>query len=151
MGYQNQLLNTLNAIDRPDLAFRVNAVFVGSNVALNVGLIYLYGWVGAAVATTASVAISLVFAYRHVDSIIDFHVPTNNIAKQWFAALLMSGVVSGGLQIEDTYRLLGHNVSVVLILVVVGASVYFVTLLRISTEFRETVERNLPLPLPFSQ
>jgi O-antigen/teichoic acid export membrane protein len=151
MGYQNQLLNTLNAIDRPDLAFRVNVVFVGANITLNVGFIYLYGWIGAAIATTASVAISLVFAYRHVDSIIDFDVPTNNIAKQWFAALLMSGVVYGGLQIENTYNLLNHNVSVVLILVAAGAGVYFVTIVSISTEFRETVERNLPLTLPRTQ
>lgn len=148
MGYQNQLLNTLNAIDRPDLAFRANAVFVGANLTLNVVLIYLYSWIGAAVATAASVSVSLVLAYYHVDAIIDFTVPTGEIAKQWVAALLMSGVVSVGLWTENTYRVLEHNAATVGILVLLGAGVYFVVLLAISMEFRATVDRNVPVDLP---
>lgn len=148
MGYQNQLLNTLNAIDRPDLAFRVNAAFVGANLSLNVVLIYLYGWVGAAVATAASVSVSLVLAYYHVDAIIDFTVPTREIAKQWIAALLMSGVVSAGVWAENTYRVLEHNAATVGILVLLGAGIYFAVLLAISMEFRETVNRNVPVDIP---
>lgn len=148
MGYQNQLLNTLNAIDRPDLSFRVNAVFVVANLILNVVLIYLYGWVGAAVATAVSVSISLVLAYRHVDNIIDFELPAGEITKQWVAAMVMATLVYVGLFVENTYRILGHNVATVLILVAIGAGTYFVVLLGLSTEFRETVERNLPIELP---
>jgi O-antigen/teichoic acid export membrane protein len=148
MGYQNQLLNTLNAIDRPDLAFRANAVFVGANLTLNVVLIYLYSWIGAAVATAASVSVSLVLAYYHVDAIIDFTVPTGEIAKQWVAALIMSGVVSVGLWTENTYRVLEHNAATVGVLVLLGAGVYFVVLLAISMEFRATVDRNVPVDLP---
>jgi len=149
MGYQNQLLNTLNAVDRPDLAFRVNLVFVAANVSLNVVLIYIYGWVGAAVATAASVAVSLVLAYRHVDSLIDFETPVGEILRQWLAAGAMAGVVAAGLWLEGTYRLVGHNFAVVVGLVVLGAGVYFVALLGLSTEFRETVDRNLPVSIPF--
>jgi O-antigen/teichoic acid export membrane protein len=145
MGYQDQLLNTLNAVDRPELAFRVNIVFVGFNLSLNVVLIYLYGWIGAAIATTVSVAISLALAYWHVNSIIEFDVPVGEIVKQWFAAILMSGVVYGGLWIESTYRILRHNVATVLLLVGIGASVYFICLFGLSTEFRETVNRNVPV------
>jgi len=148
MGYQQQLLNTLNAIDRPDLAFRVNAVFVAANVALNVGLIYLYGWIGAAVATATSVAVSLVLAYRHVDAIIDFDLPVGEIARQWIAGAVMAGVVYSGLRMEEAYRLVGHNFAVVVILVIAGAGVYFTMLLGLSREFRETVDRNLPVDLP---
>ena len=148
MGYQNQLLNTLNAVDRPDLAFRVNAVFVAANVALNVALISQFGWIGAAVATAVSVAISLVLAYRHVAALIDFEVPVAEIAKQWLAALLMGSVVYAGLEAENTYRLVGHNLATVLVLVTTGAAVYFLTLLVISTEFRETVDRNVPIEIP---
>ena len=149
MGYQNQLLNALNAIDRPDLAFRVNIVFVGANIMLNLGLIYLYGWVGAAVATTASVVISLVFAYQNVNAIIDFDMPTGEIGRQWFAAVIMALLVYSGLYVENTYRLLEHNAIVLFVLVIAGAGMYFLTLLGISTEFRETVDRNLPVSLPF--
>lgn len=149
MGYQNQLLNTLNAVDRPDLAFRVNVVFVSANVALNVVLIYFHGWIGAAVATAMSVAVSLVLAYRHVASLIDFDVPVGEIGRQWLAAAVMAAVVYWGLQIENTSRIIGHNFAVVIALVTIGAGVYFGVLLALSTEFRETVDRNLPVDIPF--
>ncbi|MDB2276729.1 polysaccharide biosynthesis C-terminal domain-containing protein, partial [Halorubrum ezzemoulense] len=141
MGYQTQLMNTLNAIDRPDLAFRVNVVFVVANVTLNVVLISLYGWVGASVATASSIGLSLVLAYRHVNAIIEFDLPVGEIARQWIAGILMAGVVYGGLRIEETYRLIGHNFAIVVLLVIVGASIYFTILLGISTAFRKTVDR----------
>jgi O-antigen/teichoic acid export membrane protein len=148
MGYQKQLLNTLNAIDRPDIAFRVNIVFVVANVALNSALIYLFGWIGAAIATTASVMVSLILAYQRVSELISFEVPVREISKQWLSALLMAVIVYVGLDIENTYRLLGHNIATVLLLVGIGASVYFLCLLGLSREFRETIERNLPFNLP---
>ncbi|WP_247002207.1 polysaccharide biosynthesis C-terminal domain-containing protein [Halosolutus gelatinilyticus] len=147
MGYQNQLLNALNAIDRPELAFRVNVVFVGSNVALNIALIYLYGWIGAAIATTISVAISLVLAYHHVDAVIDFEVPAGEIVNQWIAAVLMGGLVYVSLWAETTYGLLNHNVATVGILVVIGAGTYFAVLLIISRQFRTVVDQNVPFDL----
>jgi O-antigen/teichoic acid export membrane protein len=149
MGYQNQLLNTLNAIDRPDLAFRVNLVFIVANISLNIALIYLFSWVGAATATAISVAISLVLAYWHVNAIIDFDLPVGEIARQWVAGAVMGGVVYGSLQVEATYQLVGNNFIIVMILVAGGAGVYFTILLGLSREFRETVNRNVPVSLPF--
>lgn len=149
MGYQNQLLNALNAIDRPDLAFRVNLVFVVANVSLNVILVSLYGWVGAAVATATSVAVSLILAYWHVDTVIDFEIPIGEIARQLMAAGVMAAVVYIGLAAENTYRLLGHNFGVVVLLVGIGAASYFAVLLGLSQEFRETVHRNIPIEFPF--
>lgn len=149
MGYQNQLLNALNAIDRPNLAFRVNVVFVVTNVALNVTFVYLYGWLGAAAATAASVVVSLVLAYRHVNAIIEFDLPVGEIVRQWLAGGVMAVVVYGGLLIENTYRVVGHNFAVVAILVTFGAGVYFAVLLGLSAEFRETVNRNVSVDVPF--
>lgn len=60
----------------------------------------------------------------------------------------MSGVVYGGLQLESRYQVLGHNAGVVISLVALGAGVYFVVLLGVSSEFRETVNRNLPTKVP---
>lgn len=150
MGYQDQLLNTLNAVDRPELAFRVNLVFISVNLSLNVVLIYMYGWIGAAVATAVSVAVSLVLAYWHVNSIVEFEAPIGEVAKQWTAAILMSGVVYGGLWIESTYRILRHNLATVLSLVSIGAGVYFICLFSLSAEFRKTVDRNLPISVPLT-
>lgn len=149
MGYQNQLLNTLNAIDRPDLAFRVNAVFIVANLILNIILVYAYGWIGAAFATALSTGISLILAYFHVRRIISFKFPTSEIAKQWLSATFMAIFVYIGLYLENTFGLLGHNVATVIILVTLGASIYFLVLINISVEFRRTVDRNIPMEFPF--
>lgn len=147
MGYQNQLLSILNAIDRPDLSFRVNALFVGTNITFNIILIYSYGWLGAAVATAFSVAISLLAAYYLLDDLINFEIPVTEIGFQWASALFMTVIVIGALRVENTYRILGHNAAVVVVLVGLGASVYFLTLLGLSQKFRETVNRNIPIDL----
>jgi O-antigen/teichoic acid export membrane protein len=149
MGYQNQLLNALNAIDRPDLSFRVNAVFVVINVVANGVLIYLYGWLGAAVATAVSVAVSLVLAYHYLSGIITFVLPIHEMGRQIAAALMMSIVVYTGLLVENTYQLVGHNIAMVLVLVVLGAGIYFTVLLVLSTQFRTTIRENIPMFKPY--
>lgn len=148
MGYQSQLLNTLNGIDRPDLAFRVNGTFVVANLILNVILVYLYGWLGAAVATATSVSISLIIAYRYVATIINFEFPVMAITKQFIAAGIMAGFVYTGLWVENTYRVFNYNLVLIILLVPSGAGVYFLSLLWISHEFRETVSQNLPDEVP---
>ncbi|SFS68440.1 oligosaccharide flippase family protein [Halostagnicola kamekurae] len=149
-AYQKQLLNTLNAIDRPDLSFRANALFVVVNLSLNVALIYLYGWIGAAVATVLSVAVSLVVAHCYLKSLVEYTIPYAEIANQWFAAIIMGVIVYAGLQFENTHTVLGHNAATVVLLVGVGASVYFATLLVISSQFRTTVNRNVPFDIPLA-
>jgi O-antigen/teichoic acid export membrane protein len=143
-GYQKQLLSTLNGIDRPDLAFRVNGAFVVANLCLNLVLVYLYGWLGAAVATAVSAGVSYVLSHVYVRSIVDFSFPGREIASQVAASVVMGCVVYGGIRIEETFALLRSNVVLVLALVVVGAGAYFASLLVLSAEFRETVARNLP-------
>jgi O-antigen/teichoic acid export membrane protein len=148
MSYQNQLINTLSAIDRPDLSFRANALFVLANVTLNVVLVYLYGWLGAAVATALSVVLSLGLSYHYLTTLIDVTVPAGEIGRQCLAAGLMGAVVYGGLAFENTTQLLGHNFLTVVTLVAIGAGTYFVALLAISGRFRATVDRNLPVDVP---
>jgi O-antigen/teichoic acid export membrane protein len=144
MGYQNQLLNALNAIDRPELSFRVNLWFAVLNISFNIVFIYWYGWVGAAIATATSVGISLVIAYVYASQIIAFAVPVREITKQLAAALLMGAVVYGGINIQEMYGLISQNFVIVLLLVSGGAGVYFTTLYCISHDFRETVQNNVP-------
>lgn len=144
MGYQNQLLNALNAIDRPDLSFRVNAAFVTTNILLNLTLIYIYGWIGAAVATGGSAMISLVLSYNYLSKIISFELPGIEILRQVSSAVIMSIVVYSGLFLENSYRIVRHNAITVLLLVGVGAAVYFILLLKLSPRFRKTVKQNIP-------
>jgi O-antigen/teichoic acid export membrane protein len=144
-GYQRQFTTTLNAIDRPDLSFRVNAVFIIGNVVLNMSIIPFYDIIGAAAATAASVAISLGVAYVLLSSQIDFSVPVQEIAKQWVSAGVMGVIVFIGLTLEETYSLIGINIIAVLTLVGLGTAVYFATLFVISSRFQTTVKDNLPV------
>ena len=148
--YNKQLLNTLNAIDRPDLAFRSNAVFIVVNVVLNAVLIYLFSWVGAAVATAISAAVGLVVTYTYAKRHVPFGLPLAEIARQWSAALVM-GVFVYVIRstLEDGF-LAEFNAAFVITLVAIGVGIYFLTLFGISSTFRTTIARNLPFEVPFT-
>ena len=148
-SYQKQLINGLNGIDRPDLAFRINAVFVALNAGLNVLLIPAFGIEGAAVASVVSVAVALVYAYYSLTQLIEFHTPAAEIGRQVFAAALMGAVIVGLHTAIETTELLQHNIVIVLVLVSIGAGLYFLTLLVLSSRLRSTIERNLPVNVPY--
>jgi len=144
-GYQRQFTTTLNAINRPNLAFRVNVAFIAANVVLNVSVIPKYGAIGAAAATASAVAISLVVAYYSLSSLIEFSIPFGEIARQWVAAAIMGLIVQIGILFESTYIDFRYQVLVVMVLVGLGAITYFITLFAISSRFRITIIDNLPV------
>jgi O-antigen/teichoic acid export membrane protein len=141
-SYYRQMVTTFNAIDRADITFRINAAFITANVVLNVGLIYRFGWFGAA-ATALSTGLATTGADYYLTRVISFNVPYVDIAKQLFAVLIMGGYVFASLWIERTYTLIQHNFALVLILVGTGARIYFASLLALSDNFRTTVSNNL--------
>ena len=149
-SYNKHLLNTLNGIDRPDLAFRTNAVFISANLILNVALVYTIGWVGAAIATATSAGIGLVFGFYYTRSHVGFKIPYREVTCQWVASLCMGLIVyiaryageSNFAWVDD------FNAVFVVLLVGIGAAVYFVLLLSISSTFRNTVTNNLPFAVP---
>jgi O-antigen/teichoic acid export membrane protein len=141
--YNKQLLNAFNAIDRPDLAFRSNGVFVFTNTVLNVVLIYQFSTVGAAVATLTSSVIALVTSARYTRTRFDIEPPYGEILRQCTAALVMGGVVQT-LRIGLEDYLADHNFVFVVVLVGIGAGVYFAVLGAISRNFRTTLSRNIP-------
>jgi O-antigen/teichoic acid export membrane protein len=137
-SYESQLVATLNAIDRPQVAFRVNVVFVVANLGLNVLFVWWYGWTGAAVATTLASAIGLVLAYYSLASVATFEVPVWELARQWLAAGVM------GVVVHAVSPLVGRSLYATALTVVVGALLYFVVLFGLSHRFRATVRDNLP-------
>jgi O-antigen/teichoic acid export membrane protein len=143
-AYVRQLRNTLNAIDRPELAFRVNAVFIGANVVLNVVLIWRFGWLGAAVATLVSAGIGSALAYWYVQSEVGISFPLRSIGRQWIAALAMGSLVFALRRLLESNWGLQSNVVFVGLLVSVGAAVYFGVLAAIWPAFRLTIVNNLP-------
>lgn len=148
--YNKQLLNTLNAIDRPDLAFRANAVFIGANLVLNVVLVYNIGWTGAAIATASSATIGLLVGFHYTRRHIGFRIPTGEIARQTVAALFMGGCVYLARTIGEPSLIADYNEAFVVSLVGFGALIYFITLFAISSTFRTTVADNLPFEVPFT-
>ncbi|GGJ01927.1 polysaccharide biosynthesis protein [Halobellus salinus] len=143
-SYQKQFTTTLNALDRPDIAFKINLVFILSNVVLNVVLIVVYGWVGAAVATALSIVISLVVAYKYIGSILDFTIPVEEISKQWIAAGLMACFLIALIRVETRHITINSNILFVLLAVLSGAGIYLGSLLGLSKRLRKTVRDNLP-------
>lgn len=91
-SYENVFGKVVDALDRPDLMFRANAVFIVLNVAGNVVAIATFGWVGAAVATAVSMGVRTLMAYRYLASLIDLQVPSREILLEVLAATVM-GVV----------------------------------------------------------
>jgi O-antigen/teichoic acid export membrane protein len=147
--YMKQQLNALNAVDRPDAAFRVNLVFIFSNVVLNVLLIWQFGWIGAAVASATASGIGMAFSYTLLARTLPLRIPFDEIGRQWIAALLMGGLVWSLRSLIETTGIIRHNFAIVCLLVGAGALVYFVVLMAISSRFRATVNRNLPVDPPY--
>lgn len=136
--YQSQFTSVLSAVNRPDITFWVNGVFVGVNIVLNVVLVMRYGWMGAAVATTVSVAAALVFGYIYLSRIMDVRIPFNEIGKQWLASAAM------GIVVYLCRVLFPETIPVAVVLAAVGASIYFALMFGISRRFRTVTLENLP-------
>jgi len=148
-AYQKQLMNAMNGIDRPDAAFRINLVFIASNVVLNLVLISTLGFVGAAIATAISAAIGLGLSMYVLRSMVSFAIPIGELTRQISAAVIMAGSVW---MLEGLIEMIGvtHNFAILVSLVIIGAGTYFGTLFSISKSFRTTVLANSPVPLPYT-
>ena len=139
--YQAQFISTLNALDYPDHAFRVNLVFVTTNLVLNIALVYLFGWFGAAVATGIATAIGLVLSFQALRGVIEFKLPLREILNQLIAAISMSSVVwlAEPMIIQTDFG----SIITALLLVSSGAIAYFLVLVSISEQFRTTLKANI--------
>jgi O-antigen/teichoic acid export membrane protein len=143
--YEMQMLNVINGVDRPDVAFRINLVFIGVNVTLNFLLIWQFGWYGAAVATTVSSVVMLVLSYRAIDELMGVpSLPLAGIGKQILAAGGMAATVfvtQRALPFENMYATVG--------LVFFGAACYGIYLYVLSKRIR-TKLRSLTAELSLS-
>jgi len=143
-SYQTQFLDALNGVNRPDIAFRINGLFIVLNAGLNVVLIYYYGFEGAAVASIASVFVTLLLAYRATHSLVDFRFPLKEITQQCSAAAVMGLLVWLVLTANGRTGILPTNILMTVFAVGIGCVGYTLALLAISPRFRMTVRRNLP-------
>lgn len=135
-AFGSQFLSALNGLDHPDLAFRVNVVFFSVNAVGNVGLVYLFGWYGAAVATLLSTAAYLgVGWYELRTEVGPIELPAAEIGYQTVASLVMVGVLWPLLPVVP------QTIPGTLVLVLAGAGTYGVSLLALSSRIRAKVHR----------
>lgn len=142
-AYEAQFVNTLNALDHPDVAFRVNVLFIVANIGLNLTLVYLYGWVGAAVGTAGAALVGLLFAYRALSVHISVDLPIGELLRQFAAAGVMALALYPSRDL--LLGLVRKPIPEALVLVTFGAAVYFGALVVLSSKFRATVQDNIVL------
>jgi O-antigen/teichoic acid export membrane protein len=130
-AYNELFKNTVNAIDRPDIGFQINAVLLISNVVLNVSLIPIFGWYGAAIGTACSATIVLLYGYYRVNQLISIDIPYREIGLQVIASLVMILAVLGLSQV------LGSGRIGTVVIVSIAAVVYSVALLALSTTVKQ--------------
>ncbi|QLH78913.1 polysaccharide biosynthesis C-terminal domain-containing protein [Halosimplex rubrum] len=130
-AFGGQFIGALNGLDYPELAFRINAVFFATNFVLNVVLVYLYGWYGAATATLLSTVVYVVLGWTLLTREVGvIRIPYRAIAHQVFAGAVMAAVVW-------TVRPATPNpLYVTVALVAVGAAVYGLVLVTVSAPVR---------------
>ncbi|KAB1194262.1 oligosaccharide flippase family protein [Haloferax sp. MBLA0076] len=129
----------INAFDKPEVSFRINGLFIVANFILNILLIPIFGWVGAALATFSSGAISLL-GYWHVSrEIMPVSFPKRDVFLQLISALLMAIVVFLFEQLVPQ----GEIYTVVI--AGIGSVCYFGALMTLSPSFRVIVRSNLPI------
>jgi O-antigen/teichoic acid export membrane protein len=142
-AFSAQFKNTLNAIDRPDLGFRINAAFVLTNLTLNLFLIPVFGWFGAAVATSLSSVLVLILSYYYVDRILSsFVVPTREVGNEIAASVVMI------VPVYALTRVIPAGEVTTVAIVFLGATVYTIVILGISPRIRSNLLTLLPRELP---
>jgi O-antigen/teichoic acid export membrane protein len=93
--YSSQIINVINAMDRPDISYDVSLRVIVANLVLNVGLGVTYGWWGVAVATGLSAGLRLVLGYRGLYRFVgEISIPSGELGRQLGAAALMGAFVA---------------------------------------------------------
>lgn len=142
--YMSQFLNVLNAIDRPDLTFRLNIIFALTNLALNAILIVAIGWIGAAVASLSSSLVGVILSYRAAGKYIEITFPVKELSYQILSACLMGGSLSIILFFGFESIVPGPPLVEDLSLIVFGALIYMSTLSYLSLRIRSIIRENIP-------
>ncbi|EJN57075.1 lipopolysaccharide biosynthesis protein [Halogranum rubrum] len=126
-SYEEIFAKVINAFDRPDLMFRANVIYVVLNLVGNVVAIAAVGWVGAAIATAASMAIRTALSYRYLRSLVDITIPKREILSEVCAAILMGIALfwftrGGTLSFVETVSAVvgGAAIYAILVLVFIG-------------------------------
>lgn len=133
-AYASQIVSVIRAVDKPDIALRIDMVFLGANISLNFLFVYTHGWYGAAVATLLSGIVTLGFGFYSLSTLIGRPtVPYMEIVKEIIAGGVMFTVVAFLTSILPS----GYHITVLLIFC--GIIVYTTVLIIASERIRQKV------------
>jgi O-antigen/teichoic acid export membrane protein len=113
-------------------------------MVMNIVLVYLYGWVGAAVATLASVMMTMIVAYKLLKSILSFSIPINIIFNQVIGSIVMGGILYVFVLLLKYSGINTLRVFPVLSIVALGVLIYVIILIVVSSRLRWVIRENLP-------
>ncbi|SEL75849.1 oligosaccharide flippase family protein [Haloferax larsenii] len=128
------LMQVLNALDLPERTFKISIIFVISNIVLNGILISIFGVVGAAVATSTSIAVGTALAVRALPDELNLKFDSEVIKSQVVASLIMAVVLLGMIQMASP-----ESELLVLVYVGIGGTVYFISLSVLSEKTKRQI------------
>ncbi|OKY77446.1 MAG: MATE family membrane protein Rfbx family AglR [Candidatus Methanohalarchaeum thermophilum] len=135
-SYETGFSRIINGLNRPDLMFKVNLVFLTLNIGGNIILVSLLDWIGAAIATTASMAIGLTLTTYYTNKLIKITVPWKEITKEFIAATLMATLIY---PIHLKFKPLDFIQT--LLAVSLGTTIYLTILLTTSKRIRTKIQK----------
>lgn len=125
----------LLGIDEPNLVARATVYTIVLNLVLNVVLILQYGLVGAAVATTASFTVGLLFRVKYLARFVDLRVPYAELAWCTLAGAIMGAILYGVVA-----RIRIDSLPILFGVVGLGAATYFPIVLLSGQLRRRAIE-----------
>jgi len=135
-SYDSVFGSTLDAMNRPDLLFRISLFALVSNVVLNLALVSTIGWRGAAVATLVTGAVTAGGSVYFTSCLVSVDIPIRPILSQAFAASAMYGFL------QMLGPMVGQSGVVRLLwLVSTGGVAYVVVLVAVDGNIRKSARR----------
>jgi O-antigen/teichoic acid export membrane protein len=134
--------SALQGIDRPDLDAYSTMASAAVNLTLNIILVWQFGIVGAAIATTVASAVLMIFQLRYLRDHIKIKLPIREAIWSTVSSLVM-GVSIYGLQ--SVYGI--NSILNLVIVVVFGATIYAIVAFTYRP-IRTTTQRTLKPMIP---
>jgi O-antigen/teichoic acid export membrane protein len=133
-GLRSSIGSVLAGIDRPDIGFRGGMILIATNIILDVLLIPTIGVIGAVIASFVGMTFQLMYMTTRLVQILELDItdfPFKEVSRELIAAVLMSIVVYGA---QTTVQV--SSVVVLLGLIVLGISTYFIIILLVAPGIR---------------
>ncbi|VVB91318.1 putative flippase AglR [uncultured archaeon] len=121
----------IEGINQPNLVFRVNTATTIINIIGTFLLVYIFGFIGAAISTVLTIFISFVWNTKTACKELSVKIPAKEIAYEVFSAIVM-GIIVFGISKKVMFSYMPN----LIIAIFIGAIIYFAVLLFLSEHFR---------------